>query len=1024
MNLTRDISEDMMNHMAPEYKYLFPNTSVDEATMVVEVVQRLLDGLFPAHTIDEDVVGMSRHMEGLASLLEMESEKEVRFVGIWGMGGVGKTTIAKYLYSRFSRQFQDRCFISDVKKDYKERKLPYLRKKFLSEILGDERLRLGSMGAGSDEIKSRLEHQNVFAVLDDVDQVEQLDGLAKDTTWFGPGSRIIIITRDKGLLDTHGVTNVYPVKCLDQDNALQMFKHIAFGGGPCPNGFEQLTIRASRLAHGLPYALHSYSSQLHNITSAEEWEKALLKYEKSPDSNIFRFLRSSYEALTPRDKIAFLHVACLFNGHHSLRASSLLDDGESRIENLVQKSLVDISAQGCINMHGLVEEMGRELVVEESGYIIQKQRILWGNDVYDVLLDNTGTKRIEGLALDTCEIRDVLHIVHSNYNSIPNMKYLNFYTHSDDKRSKVELIPREASLPRKLRLLRWDAYPLTSLPSFPRDLIELTLRRSNLQTLCISDLQLRKLKRLDVSGSKDLTQLPDLSMATELEELVAEGCMKLRLISLTSTTRRYSLRNLDISNCVSLPSIPPFIPEWISLAEQPIFFRCQGTRLKFEITALGPFENLCIDGDIQIRLQQLVGDAECLSYISKQQTTFELRLMRPSNWPDSHISGKTLHIKRSYYNNNGGAPFSCISFSGFSCLAELKLINLNIDKLPDDIDLLHSLEKLDLTGNDFTHLPTTLGSLELLKILVLCNCSKLEELPSLPRQLQKLKLSGCTNLQSLLAAAHEESSQLLELHLDDCKNLESLTHGLGQFTKLMLLDLCGHEFQTIPTCIKNLLTLITLCLNNCNKLKSLEELPLSLNYLNAHGCSSLETVSLPLNHSIKHLDLSHCSQLHQGEELITQFLKGWKHEQVLLRFACIPGTVIPSYFDNQSLGTSIQLSFNGMGFTACIMIACSRPYHLQFLESSYCWSWEAGGVFRINLRPNIYRSYGMDEEEAVTEHYLVIIRVLSSKNNDQVANLLFSSALELTEVSEIPLVEIKACGIKENTRASIKLQKS
>ncbi|KAG2253024.1 hypothetical protein Bca52824_083160 [Brassica carinata] len=412
--------------------------------MVVEVVQRLLDGLFPAHTIDEDVVGMSRHMEGLASLLEMESEKEVRFVGIWGMGGVGKTTIAKYLYSRFSRQFQDRCFISDVKKDYKERKLPYLRKKFLSEILGDERLRLGR--------------------------------------------------------------------------------------GPCPNGFEQLTIRASRLAHGLPYALHSYSSQLHNITSAEEWEKALLKYEKSPDSNIFRFLRSSYEALTPRDKIAFLHVACLFNGHHSLRASSLLDDGESRIENLVQKSLVDISAQGCINMHGLVEEMGRELVVEESGYIIQKQRILWGNDVYDVLLDNTGTKRIEGLALDTCEIRDVLHIVHSNYNSIPNMKYLNFYTHSDDKRSKVELIPREASLPRKLRLLRWDAYPLTSLPSFPRDLIELTLRRSNLQTLCISDLGLGQLKRLDVTGSKNLIEIPDLSRATELEELIMKGCRRLEKI--------------------------------------------------------------------------------------------------------------------------------------------------------------------------------------------------------------------------------------------------------------------------------------------------------------------------------------------------------------------------------------------------------------------------------------------------------------------------------------------------------------
>ena len=69
-------------------------------------------------------------------------------------------------------------------------------------------------------------------------------------------------------------------------------------------------------------------------------------------------------------------------------------------------------------------------------------------------------------------------------------------------------------------------------------------------------------------------------------------------------------------------------------------------------------------------------------------------------------------------------------------------------------------------------------------------------------------------------------------------------------------------------------------------------------------------------------------------------------------------------------------------------------------------------MFRINLRPNIYRSYGMEEEEAITEHYLVIIHVLCSKNKDQVANLLFNSALQLPEMSEIPLVEIRACGVR------------
>ena len=71
-----------------------------------------------------------------------------------------------------------------------------------------------------------------------------------------------------------------------------------------------------------------------------------------------------------------------------------------------------------------------------------------------------------------------------------------------------------------------------------------------------------------------------------------------------------------------------------------------------------------------------------------------------------------------------------------------------------------------------------------------------------------------------------------------------------------------------------------LVVEGCEKLKFLVELPRSLNYLNAHGCSSLQTVSLPSRHSINHLDLSGCSQLNQVQQLITQFLTGGQHEEV------------------------------------------------------------------------------------------------------------------------------------------------
>lgn len=386
---------------------------------------------------------------------------------------------------------------------------------------------------------------------------------------------------------------------------------------------------------------------------------------------------------------------------------------------------------------------------------------------------------------------------------------------------------------------------------------------------------LRKLKRLDVSGSEYLKELPDLSRAMQLEELIAEGCRRLEQIKM-SIRSRYTLRILDLSNCVGLQILPAFIPSWISLAKEPIFFRCHGTRLEFEIKTLGPYTNLSIEGDLKIRSQQLVGDAEHLSYVSEQQTTGQLRLRRPSNWPESHIFGKSLDIKRTYYIE-GGIPIRCVSLSAFSCLAELKLINLNVHNVPDDIDLLHSLEKLDLSGNDFKYLPTTLDNLDKLNYVTLCNCRKLEVLPNLT-QVQMLKLSGCTNLRSL--PAHWDRYRLLELDLDNCKNVQSLTHQLGKFTNLMLLDLSRHDFQTIPASITELLPLGNLCLNNSKKLKSLNELPLSLNYLNAHGCSSLKTVSLPFKHSIKHLDLSECSQLNEVEELITQFLTGGQHKEV------------------------------------------------------------------------------------------------------------------------------------------------
>lgn len=85
-----------------------------------------------------------------------------------------------------------------------------------------------------------------------------------------------------------------------------------------------------------------------------------------------------------------------------------------------------------------------------------------------------------------CEMTDVLRFEGSGFKPMHNVKFLKFYTHLDNIGSNLQLLPDTASLPRMLRLLHWDAYPLTTFPSefSARNLVELTLRYSNLQILC------------------------------------------------------------------------------------------------------------------------------------------------------------------------------------------------------------------------------------------------------------------------------------------------------------------------------------------------------------------------------------------------------------------------------------------------------------------------------------------------------------------------------------------------------------
>ncbi|KAH0683050.1 hypothetical protein KY289_020802 [Solanum tuberosum] len=75
---------------------------------IVECVMEILD-----HTASENLVGIRSRMGTVYSLLNLESDK-VQFVGIWGMSGIGKTTITRAIYDKIFRYFQGRIVMHQL----------------------------------------------------------------------------------------------------------------------------------------------------------------------------------------------------------------------------------------------------------------------------------------------------------------------------------------------------------------------------------------------------------------------------------------------------------------------------------------------------------------------------------------------------------------------------------------------------------------------------------------------------------------------------------------------------------------------------------------------------------------------------------------------------------------------------------------------------------------------------------------------------------------------------------------------
>ncbi|XP_022722182.1 TMV resistance protein N-like [Durio zibethinus] len=363
--------------------------------IVEDVIKKLNRNIHNSLHVTIHPVALESRVKRVMRLLDIGSE-EVRIVGIYGMSGIGKTTIAKAVYNMVCEGFEGCSFLSNIKDDWQQPNgLARMQEQLLSDILNWKKIKIDNIDKGVNLMKERLCCRRVFIVLDDLDESAQWRPLVGDRKWFGRGSRILVTTRDEHLLTELEVDERYKVEQLNHEKSIQLLSWYAFKRPAPKKDYFELSNILVEYAQGLPLALEIWGSYLFK-RSLPEWESFVEKLQKVAHQQIQKKLRISFDKLDDHLlKAMFLDIACFYIGMDKDYVMTMLDGcgffPKIGMKVLLERSLIAIDPDNHkLQMHNLLRDMGREIVYEESpfhpGY---RSRLWFHQDVVDVLTKHT-----------------------------------------------------------------------------------------------------------------------------------------------------------------------------------------------------------------------------------------------------------------------------------------------------------------------------------------------------------------------------------------------------------------------------------------------------------------------------------------------------------------------------------------------------------------------------------------------------------------------------------------------------------
>nr|WIL59966.1 nodulation protein [Melilotus officinalis] len=747
----------------------------EEFGEVVKIVQAVIKNLGHKFSmLTNDLVGMQPRVEELEKLLKLSSENDdFRVLGIWGMGGVGKTTHATVLYDRISYQFDACSFIDNVSKIYKDGGVVSVHKQILRQALDEKNLDTYDNCEIARIMVNRFHSGiKVLLVLDNVDQLEQLQELAIDPKLLCKGSRIIITTRDRHILSVYGADEIHEVPLLNNNDAHELLCRKAFQKEGHSSSYDELIPEVLRYAQHLPLAIKVVGSFLCTRDTIY-WTDTLDRLRHNPDSKIMDVLQWSVDELHPQEREIFLHIACFFKGEREDYVKRILDacglHPHIGIQIILEKSLITIE-NGEIHMHDMLQELGKEIVrrgfPEEPG---SWNRLWRYDDFYHVLMTETGTNNVKAIVLDQKE--NVSKCRAEGFSNMRNLVLLILYHNN---------FSGNFSCPcNNLRYLLWHGYPFASLPSNfePQYIVELNIPDSSIQQLWEGSKNLPNLKRMDLSNCKCLTETPIFNYTPKLERLDFTGCTNLVKVH-PSIGHLTKLVFLSLQNCSSLVNLEFGRDSTLMSLRVLRLSGCTKLENTPDFTGASFLEYLDMDGCTSLcKVHESIAARLKLRFWSLRDcTNLETLPLQRASGPSSSLY--LLFPRR---------------FQPLSSLVSLDVSFCNLLEVHYAIGDIWCLERLNLQGNKFDSLPRSICKLNRLAYLNLAHCHKLQTFPRLASHV--LFTSRGIYVKTSSGSRDHRSG----VYIFDCPMVKSynFVHGHDQWLEKLLVNpvqfRCGFD---------------------------------------------------------------------------------------------------------------------------------------------------------------------------------------------------------------------------------------